>query len=158
MDIFDNFIGERNGVVYCGCNRVYCISDDDDVLEHARHHLEFARITKARAHVPYAYSIREGLKDGARELLRAARSEADIQTAAGMMIRAIFDRSFQLAIEHGVGDLHPTLPEYARTIAEDGQLDPRVNAALFATYHDAPRASGRIKSTLWEPPQRSGIR
>lgn len=152
MDIFSNFISARNGVVSCTCNRTYCATDADDALDHARHHAEFSRVTRNKAHVPYGHAVREQLKDAGRKLLADATSDGDVSVAADMIIRAHFDRSFQRAIENGFGDLHPSLPSYARTIAEDRQLDPRVNDALLQTYRDAPRASGIIDSTIWDPP------
>ena len=143
---------ERDGIVHCTCNRTYCATDADDVLGHDQHHAEFVRVTRNKGHVPSGYTLREELKNEGRELLRNAANDDDVRVASDMIVRAHYDRSFQRSIENGYGDLHPTLPEYARTIAEDGRLDPRVKAALLVTYRDASRAAGIIGDTIWDPP------
>jgi hypothetical protein len=152
-DVIGSPVVDHNGIVHCTCNQTYCATDADDVRDHAQHHDEFVRVTRNKRHVPYGYMQREQLKNEGQELLRNATSDDDVRDASDMIVRAHYDRSFQRSIENGYGDPHPTLPEYARTIAEDGQLDPRVKAALLVTYRDAPRAAGIIKDTYWDPPE-----
>jgi hypothetical protein len=153
-DVIGNPMVDHNGIVDCTCNQTYCATDADDVRNHAQHHDEFVRVTRNKGHVPYGYMRREQLKNEGRELLRNATSGDDVRVASDMIVRAHYDRSFQRSIENGYGDLHPTLPEYARIIAEDGPLDPRVNAVLQETYRGASRTEGTIKDTYWDPPAR----
>jgi hypothetical protein len=153
VHIISKLVVGRNGVVHCSdCNRSYCSTEEKDVLDHARHHAEFIRVTRNKRHVPCAGVLRDQLKDAGRELLDNAANDDDVRVAADMIVLGYYDRSFERSIDHGIGDLHPTLPEYARTVAEDGEFDPRVNAALLTTYPDAARASGTIDGTLWDPP------
>ena len=50
--IFGNFSSGSNGVVSCPCNWTYSPSDPDDAAMHARHRVEFTRVTTAKRHVP----------------------------------------------------------------------------------------------------------
>jgi hypothetical protein len=152
VNIFDNSALRSNIFVCSGCNRTCCPTDIEDLQDHARYHAEYERITRSKKHRPLTYAAREQLKVDARALLLVATSIESIRVAAKMLVLAHYDRSLERAIAHGMGDLHPSLPGYARTISEDGQFESRVNAALQAEYQSAPRASGTIESTLWDPP------
>lgn len=151
MDIFDNSAGRRNGVIECGCGRTYTPHDDEDVREHAEYHAEFERVCRAKNYVPATYRAQERLKDAGREALRDAVTDGSVLAAVELLIRAWFDRSLTRAIEHGFGDLHPTLPEYSKMIAEAGQLDARARDVVASVYRHLPEPPGMVKSTRWDP-------
>ena len=151
MDIFDNFCGARNGVIQCTCGWTYVPTDDDDSQNHGRHHAEFERVTKSRRHAPWSYTVRERMKDVGRVGLRVAVTDAEVFAAAELIVRAWFDRSFSLAIERGFGDRHPTVPEYAKWLADQEEMDPRMNEVILSIYRHVGRPPGTLGSSIWNP-------
>lgn len=153
MVIIHNFASRRNGIVECACGRSYTPHDDADVEAHALHHAEFERVCRIQNHVPAPFSERERMKDAGRSALREAVTEAEVRTAAEMLVHGWFDRSLMRAIEHGFGALHPTLAEYTAMLVADRQLESRACAVLARALWDLRTSAGRLDATIWEPVQ-----